>query len=262
MGSPAGNSTTAARDGVLEFKTYRSPQRAGSKRGDKGENDTIPSLCSANSGTLTEMSGKAELAPSSPTDQGVVGQDEEEKTADDVMTEANGKTDEDRPLSISFDASVVTSPLGASPDVVEPYPSSTGAVTRSKTTSETTPTKTPPSSDKDGAACAGKTRNVTFSPPTPQTEVIRVMDIVSRVFCLINSVWIYLTIRFFLFRQTAKEDTNEITSPWTVSKFAVAPRSQALFALWNIFGSACRDTVNDGRCACTVAGHNGNQQGT
>jgi hypothetical protein len=84
--------------------------------------------------------------------------------------DTDGKTDSGRPSSISCDASIDTSPL-TSHDV-DASPS--GAVTRSKGSAST-----PKSAElaAENESQAGGRRNVTFSPPTPQSEMIR-MDAV------------------------------------------------------------------------------------
>ena len=170
LGSPAPpRPAPASTDGgpVLEFKTYRSPQR---KRDVAAtENDTVPSLCSANSGiSSVEQSGTL------GTDTGAVSKDAEQGGAEKLDTEMTaageaetvGKTDSGRPSSISCDASIDASPLPSHDDA-----SPSGAETRSKG-SASTPKAAQLAAEKESQV--GGRRNVTFSPPTPQSEMIRV----------------------------------------------------------------------------------------
>lgn len=184
LGSPAPpRPAPVSTDGgpVLEFKTYRSPQR---KRDVAvTENDTVPSLCSANSeissvepsGTLGQDTG----AVSKDADQGGAERRETEMAAaGDADTD--GKPDSGRPSSISCDASIDASPLtshdGASPS---------GAVTRSKG-SASTPKAAELAAEKESQA--GGRRNVTFSPPTPQSEMVPVdaVSYSSILMCLVG----------------------------------------------------------------------------
>lgn len=157
LGSPATAprvTISSKEDGpVLEFKTFRSPQR---KRDSAVENDTIPSLCSTNSGPLDRKQHDAK-------DATAVG----EKRGAENATESSGNDKKTgRPSSISCDPSMsaTTSPL-ASQDV------DASPVGQGRTTAvASTPTKPPP---PDGA------RNVTFSPPTPHSDVIDRTELVS-----------------------------------------------------------------------------------
>jgi hypothetical protein len=138
------------------------------------ENDTIPSLCSANSG-ISSVEPRGTLGQ----DTGAVSKDSDQAGAEERETEVpaagnadtDGKTDSGRPSSISCDASIDTSPL-TSHDVDS---SPSGVVTRSKG-SASTPKSAELAAEKESQA--GGRRNVTFSPPTPQSEMIR-MDAVS-----------------------------------------------------------------------------------
>jgi hypothetical protein len=146
-GSPAG--TPRPTDSpVLEFKTFRSPQR---KR-DAMENDTVPSLCSASSGISSvepaEKSLGQEVAEDAPS------------SADQKVAASGEKTEEPRrPSSISCNASIDTSPLTSNDVNASP----SGAVTRSKGKTQ----------KSDEAESEGR-RIVTFSPPTPQSEMVRI----------------------------------------------------------------------------------------
>lgn len=142
---PAATVTTKEGGPVLEFKTFRSPQR---KRDSAVENDTIPSLCSTNSGPLDRKLHQSKDDNAKPPNG---------STAKQASQEGG------RPSSISCDPSLsaTTSPL-ASQDV-DASPSGQARKTAAANTAAATPTK--PSADDAG------TRNVTFSPPTPHSEV-------------------------------------------------------------------------------------------
>lgn len=146
LGGSAGTPRPA--DGpVLEFKTFRSPQR---KR-DAMENDTVPSLCSAGSGISSvepaEKGSGQEVAEDSPG-------------ADQKVAASGEKTEESRrPSSISCDASIDTSPLTSNDANASP----SGTVTRSKGNAQ----------KSDQAENEGR-RIVTFSPPTTQSEMARI----------------------------------------------------------------------------------------
>jgi len=168
LGSPAAppraTVTTKEAGPVLEFKTYRSPTR---KRDSAVENDTIPSLCSTNSGSLERKAQENK-------DGGNNG-DSEKPAADSSEAKASpGQKETGRPSSISCDPSMIatTSPL-ASQDV-DASPSGQAR----KSAVATTPTK--PSALPSAEA---EPRNVTFSPPTPHSEVRA--EMVSKV----NGVW-------------------------------------------------------------------------
>jgi hypothetical protein len=133
---------------VLEFKTFRSPQR---KR-DAMENDTVPSLCSAGSG----------ISSVEPAEKGSGHEVAEDSPGADQKVAASGeKTEESRrPSSISCDASIDTSPLTSNDANASP----SGTVTRSKGNAQ----------KSDQAENEGGRRIVTFSPPTPQSEMVRI----------------------------------------------------------------------------------------
>jgi hypothetical protein len=165
-GSPA-QPRPAADGPVLEFKTYRSPQR----KGDATENDTIPSLCSTNSGISSvepaEKGSGQKVAKDAP------GADQKVAAASEEETEKSR-----RPSSISCDALIDTSPLTS--NVVDASPS--GTVTRSKGKAQ----------KSDQAEKEGR-RIVTFSPPTPQSEMarmdtVRLISLCPCVYCLSFSI--------------------------------------------------------------------------
>jgi hypothetical protein len=214
LGSPAPpRPAPVSTDGgpVLEFKTYRSPQR---KRDVAAtENDTIPSLCSANSGiSSVEPSGTLGQdtgAVSNDADHGGAEKRGTEVTAaDDADTD--GKTGSGRPSSISCDASIDTSPL--TPHDVDASPA--GAVTRSKG-SASTPKSAGLATEKGGQT--GGRRNVTFSPPTPQSEMIRI-DAVS--YFAIVMIFLALHLSNVNVVPAAEENADQVASRGTVSEFA------------------------------------------
>jgi hypothetical protein len=98
-GSPARSQT---KDAVLEYKTYRSPERLVVV---KDENDAVPSLCSSKSGELTSTSSACDVVASGPL------QDAKPPEAEPLPTQ------DTRPNSISVDPSQAdtTSPLTSSP---------------------------------------------------------------------------------------------------------------------------------------------------
>jgi hypothetical protein len=91
------------KDAVLEYKTYRSPQRV--RLVVKDENDAVPSLCSSKSGELTCTSSACDVVASGPL-----------QNAKPPETEPLAMKDS-RPNSISVDPSQAetTSPLTSSP---------------------------------------------------------------------------------------------------------------------------------------------------
>lgn len=130
---------------VLEFKTYRSPPR----KKKEVENDTIPSLCSTNSGLQSSSSS------GSSTRASVVPKTKKEETEEG--------SEEVRPSSISCDVSHVdtTSPLAS-------HDSAEGA-TLSKKQAQSSPKP-----HKTTEADSNGRRNVTF---TPQRETSDVSEI-------------------------------------------------------------------------------------
>lgn len=166
LGSPASApraTTTTPKEGgpVLEFKTFRSPQRK------CVENDTIPSLCSTNSGSLDRKLQKEKMGVNTAT-KASVGE----------------KADSRRPSSISCDPSLsaTTSPL-ASQDV-DASPSGQARMTAAAATAASTPTKPLAAAAADEAGA----RNVTFSPPTPHSKVHA--EMVSNVFIAADRVFL------------------------------------------------------------------------
>jgi len=131
---------------VLEFKTFRSPQRT-----KEVENDTIPSLCSTNSGPLEKKKGRINHGGAGGKQQATAAK------GDDKASESAR-----RPSSISCDPSMIatTSPL-ASQDV-DGSPS--GQARKSNAATVSTPAMKP--------IHHAETRNVTFSPPTPHSQVV------------------------------------------------------------------------------------------
>lgn len=158
-GSPARpppTPTSATSSGVLEFKTYRSPQRK------NVENDTIPSLCSTNSGISSD---------------GVPIHKSEKEASAVSASKSNGQESEapegSKPSTISLDASVVdnTSPL-ASHDAVD----SSHTIKRSSRIANRKEAVKEENEATEKSADEGGKRNVTFSPtpPTAPAEQPRV----------------------------------------------------------------------------------------
>lgn len=154
LGSPAAPprvTIASSKDSpVLEFKTFRSPKRTR----DAGlENDTIPSLCSTNSGPFDKKARKHSgnnTGDKHETDTMTAGKHGDETTDDSL-----------RPSSISCDPSTIatTSPLAS--QGVDASPSG-----QARKTNATLSTPSKPATDHS------EPRNVTFSPPTPHSEVI------------------------------------------------------------------------------------------
>jgi hypothetical protein len=161
-GRAAGNSSSsAAKETVLEFKTYRSPPRK------RDENDTIPSLCSPpinkeNKNRLASTSAKSEAKIKAE-------EDDDDAKASSEMSEGDRK-----PKSISCDSSNIatTSPL-ASHDA-DP----------SNDTSKARQLKEPPG--RLDMASARK-NNVSFSPPPPVRESAERVSVVVVSFFSVNS---------------------------------------------------------------------------
>ena len=218
MGSPAAlRATTLTNDGgpVLEFKTYRSPQR---KR-DAVENDTIPSLCSTNSELLASKDAGHTDAEKQ---KGSAGKDGGDKRTD-------------RPSSISCDPSMIatTSPL-ASQDV-DASPS--GQVT--KTSVSTPPKAANPTDGKEGGR-----RNVTFSPPTPHSEVIRTEPVSDFSLPALLSLCSLPVLTFCIFLYAVEEDANQVSTSWSVSELAIFARRGKVNAEWNILVAGASISVN------------------
>jgi hypothetical protein len=148
---------------VLEFKTFRSPQRT-----KEVENDTIPSLCSTNSGPLEKTKGRMNHGGAASA---AAGGDKQQATA--AKGEDNASERARRPSSISCDPSMIatTSPL-ASQDV-DGSPSGQARTSNAATVS--TPAMKP-------IHHHAETRNVTFSPPTPHSQVVDRTEMVRTVY--------------------------------------------------------------------------------
>lgn len=144
-GSPGRMSSKvpSTKETVLEFKTYRSPSR-----GKRDETDTIPSLCSANSGEQREKNGTNEEA-----------KDSIKVKLEDKDDEADDSEADKKPSSIACNSALIenTSPLAS--DGVDHAQDA-----------RSSKTKVPKS--RQESAQQSRKNNVTFSPQPPSKKEI------------------------------------------------------------------------------------------
>ena len=133
----------SAKETVLEFKTYRSPSRV-----KREESDTVPSLCSANSGEQKEKRGSTSI----PTEQTEESAKVKRENEGDVSSGGDKK-----PSSISCNSALIenTSPLA-----------SDGA----DHSQDASSTKAKPASSRQEIAQQSRKNNVTFSPKPPSKK--------------------------------------------------------------------------------------------
>lgn len=203
IGSPPKSLATAVlsekSEPVIEFKTYRSPSRK------RDENDTIPSLCSTNSGGLTSASSlstdkKGETKSSASCLEKAAGEAQD--------ADHDDSTEHRRPSSISCDPSMIdtTSPLASHEEVRPTETSGSAAANNSKTTGE---------ERDEGTDDAGKQQpNVTMSPPPPP---IGESNVLLEKVRLNYVIWIYTSFdnvcSRFLCRIAIEKDANAIQIP-------------------------------------------------